>query len=126
MLSRQLKGKAVEWVHLGEDIALVFRSANIGRDRVPIIYNVMDGFGWLLKLSFIQRYHYWIAITISLYMITFFFFFFNNYDRIIINNIHFMMIIFYHHDFINFQFDGYNLNKKILFNISRSIIPSLT
>ena len=56
----------------------------------------------------------------------FFFFFFNNYDRIIINNIRFMMIIFYHHDFINFQFDGYNLNKKILFNISRSIIPSLT
>ena len=42
----------------------------------------------------------------------FFFFFFNNYDRIIINNIHFMMIIFYHHDFINFQFDEYNLNKK--------------
>ena len=84
----------------------------------------MDGFGWLLKLSFIQRYHYWIAITISLFKITFFFF--NNYDRIIINNIRFMIIIFYHHDFINFQFDGYNLNKKILFNISRSIIPSLT
>ena len=42
------------------------------------------------------------------------FFFFNNYDRIIINNIRFMMIIFYHHDFINFQFDEYNLNKKII------------